>query len=131
MTIRDAILFLSIGAALLSCESNLDSVPERKSKNPDSVLSRRAIRSKAAATETPDKKLVGIWTDGSSENASFEIKNDSIQYLDPFEEYKYERYGDSIIIYYSDFTYKGKISFVKDTLVMKSDEESKFWRFEK
>ena len=131
MNIRDAILFLSLAAGLFSCGSNVHTSNKVTSANADSALSRQALAGKATATETADKKLIGIWTDGSSENASFEIKSDSIQYLDPFEEYKYDRYGDSIVIYYSDYIYKGRIFLVKDTLVMKSNEESKFWRFER
>lgn len=75
-------------------------------------------------------KLKGIWTDGTSENASFDIREDSIFYVEHLETYKYKLIADSIHIYYPDFVYSGKIGFEGDTLILSSEEgNSKFWRF--
>jgi len=78
-----------------------------------------------------EEKIIGIWTDGSPENATFDIRKDSIYYVDDFESFKYFLRGDIIEIHYSDFIYKAKVYFKKDTLVMdaKDDELAKFWKF--
>jgi len=77
------------------------------------------------------QKLIGIWTDGSSDNATFDIKKDSIFYVDQFKSYRYSLNQDSIKIYYPDFTYTAKVYFIDDTLVMDSQDDgiAKFWKF--
>lgn len=77
------------------------------------------------------EKLLGLWTDGNSENAAFEVKEDSIYYTAQFKSYKYNLIKDSITIVYDDFTFEGHIQFKKDTLIMMADEyePQKFWRF--
>jgi hypothetical protein len=75
-------------------------------------------------------KLKGIWTDGSSENATFSITSDSIVYVDQFTSYKYELYADTIQIEYPEMVYIGKIYFSKDTFVLESKGEIvKYWKF--
>ncbi|NEU09773.1 hypothetical protein GZH53_15710 [Flavihumibacter sp. R14] len=75
-------------------------------------------------------KVLGVWADGSTENATFEIRPDSIYYVDNFESYSYIIERDSIKIDYKDYIYQGKIHFVDDTLIMTSEDEmSRFWRF--
>jgi hypothetical protein len=77
-------------------------------------------------------KLLGIWTDGGSTNASFVIKKDSIFYVDQFTSYKYELNGDSIKIKYPEMIYTGKIRLLKDSLFLESDGETiKYWKFKK
>jgi hypothetical protein len=78
-----------------------------------------------------EDSLYGIWTDGSDENATIKIKPDSIYYPDQLRSYKYALKGDSIKIYYNEYTYRARIYFVKDTLMMdsKEDESVKFWKF--
>lgn len=78
-------------------------------------------------------KIKGIWSDGSSENASFVIKTDSIYYVDQFTSYKYELIENTIKIKYPDWIFVAKVSFLKDTLIMDSEENgiSKFWKFKK
>jgi len=72
-------------------------------------------------TEQSDStNILGIWTDGSSENASFDIRKDSIYYVDQFATYKYSLTGDSIKIYYPDWTFTGAISLLNDTLTIAS-----------
>jgi hypothetical protein len=76
-------------------------------------------------------RLKGAWTDGSTEGATFDIKEKTIFYVDEGGEHQYLLSGNVISIEYPDYTYKAKFSFQSDTLVMKSDEygETKFWRF--
>ena len=75
-------------------------------------------------------KLLGIWTDGSSENATFDIRKDSIYYVDQFATYNYSLSGDSIKIFYPDWTFTGAISFTKDTMIIASnDGTTKYWKF--
>lgn len=75
-------------------------------------------------------KLRGIWTDGSSENATFDIGKDSIYYVDQFASFKYALTGDTIKIKYPEWTFVGHINFLKDTLVIKSEDGlTKYWKF--
>ncbi|HEV8506054.1 MAG TPA: hypothetical protein VGQ53_11660 [Chitinophagaceae bacterium] len=75
-------------------------------------------------------KIRGIWTDGSSENATFEIRKDSIYYVDELSSYKYSLVGNSIKIKYPDWTFTGQISFVKDTLIINSKYgKVRYWKF--
>ena len=78
-----------------------------------------------------DDKILGIWTDGTTENATFDIRKDSIFYVDQFESYRYLLKKDSINVYYSDYTYSAKVYFKKDTLIMDSKDYgvSKFSKF--
>lgn len=74
--------------------------------------------------------LIGIWTDGNSENATFEIKNDSIYYVDAFKSYNYSVQHDSIKIWYDDYVYVAHVAVEGDTLVLNNaDNRSKLWRF--
>ena len=75
-------------------------------------------------------KVQGIWGSNISENAVFEIRPDSIYNVDQFKTYPYEIIDSIITIQYADFTFKGRISFIKDTMVIESDgEKSKYWKF--
>jgi len=74
--------------------------------------------------------FLGIWTDGYSENASFNIRKDSIYYVDQFATYKYDIIGDSIKIYYPEWTFAGSISMSKDTMtIISEDGTTKYWKF--
>lgn len=82
------------------------------------------------AEQNDSSKILGIWTDGSSANASFDIRKDSIYYVDLFATYKYSLNGDSIKIYYPDYTFTGTISLSNDTLTISSEDgATKFWKF--
>ena len=87
-----------------------------------------------AQTQTntiPKDKLLGIWTDGSTENATFDIQQDSILYVDQFVAYRYSLKEDSITINYPDWIFSGQVSFAKDTLVISSEDgQTKYWKFE-
>jgi WD40 repeat protein len=74
--------------------------------------------------------VLGTWTDGSTENATFDMQRDSIFYVDQFTAYKYNLEGNSITINYPDSVFSGKVSFIKDTLVITSEDgTTKFWKF--
>ena len=84
-----------------------------------------------ASSSTFNKdRLLGIWTDGSTENATFNIQRDSIFYVDQLIAYKYNVKEDTITINYADWAFKGKASFIKDTLVIASEDgQTKYWKF--
>jgi len=86
---------------------------------------------KVSKVRKAQNSFVGIWTDGNTQNATFEIKPKSIYYVEHFEDYSYKLENDIIEIKYPDYTYIAKIALRNDTLIMKSEEygEAKFWRF--
>ena len=75
--------------------------------------------------------ILGIWTNGSTENATFEIKPKTIYYVDDFKDYKYSLKNDTIEINYPDYVYRAGISLRNDTLIMNSKEysQAKYWKF--
>jgi hypothetical protein len=76
-------------------------------------------------------KHLGVWTDGNSENAIFEIRKDSIYYVDQFETYKYTLSGDSVKIFYDDWVFTGVIKLLGDTMIISSEDvTTKYWKFE-
>lgn len=78
-------------------------------------------------------QLKGIWTDDNAGNATFEISNDSIYYLDQNANYAYRLHKNHIAIHYPDYIYNAAISFQHDTLIMDSKKFGKavFWRFDR
>ena len=82
---------------------------------------------------TNQHEVMGVWTNGNTAKATFKIGKDSIYYVDELKSFKYELTADSIKIHYADFNYAAKIRFIKDTLVMQSQDEgdAKYWRFKK
>lgn len=76
------------------------------------------------------ERILGAWTDGNSENATFYIRTDSVYYTDHFASYKYELRNDSIHIHYPGLDYAAKLSFLNDTMIFTSHSGiSKFWKF--
>ncbi|MEO8234016.1 MAG: hypothetical protein ABI549_01260 [Flavobacterium sp.] len=75
--------------------------------------------------------IKGIWTNKSTENATFKINNKTIYYVDDFTTYKYTYSNNTIKIYYSDYIYEAKVTFSKGIMTLKSSDGSisKFWRF--
>ena len=63
--------------------------------------------------------IKGIWTDKSTENATFEIKDKTIYYVDDFATYRYTLKNNIIKIYYSNYTFTGEISFKNDIMFIK------------
>ena len=117
------------GILIYGCKSGTkeNNISNREELNSTNNLT---APNKISVTELKEK-IIGIWTDGESENATFQISRDSIYYVDNIKNYNYSLDQDSIKINYLDFTYSGKLSFINDTLVMESNEDvSKFWKFE-
>ena len=88
----------------------------------------------AAPTPPPPpinpNQLKGIWTDGSTENASFEIQKDSIYYLDNNRSYRYFLLYDTLKILYEDYTFVSTIKVSDDSLyIINGNGETRFWRF--
>lgn len=98
----------------------------------DSLTYPAETQKTVAITSDLKDKILGIWGNEYSENAVFEIRKDSIYYVDQFKTYKYKLKDSTITIFYHDYKDSSKLSFVKDTLVMESNgEKSKFWKFTK
>ena len=79
-------------------------------------------KQKSITTNPLRKKIIGIWKQKGSINADFKIDNKTFYYVDDFAYYKYSLNRDLIKIYYSDYTYEGKVSFKNDTLILSNDE---------
>ena len=75
--------------------------------------------------------IIGIWTDGQTENATFQITDDSIYYVDSNQSFAYRILGDSITIKFDGFDDVFKIEkATKDSLILsKNNEKSIFWQF--
>ena len=118
------ILFVIYSVSLLSCGS--ENIKSEISKEKDSV----SVADKEVNKETHTNPWMGIWTDGGSENATFQIHEDSIYYVDHLDSYKYEIKKDSIHIFYPDYKYSALISFNGDTMIFKDVEsENKYYPF--
>lgn len=81
------------------------------------------------ASCSTSSKLYTIWTDGSTENATFLIEKDSIYFVDDLKKYKSIITNDSIIVFKEDILkYKYKIK--NDTLYLKNILGNwKNWKF--
>jgi len=89
-------------------------------------------KEKQSAKVLINKSLIlGIWTDGQTENATFEIDKDSIYYVDSFQKFKYQIFGDSILIKFDGFDNTSKIEKVtNDSLILRQGNERMiFWKF--
>lgn len=131
MTLRTlSVLFILIMTACNTGQNTttvLDSLPVTDTTKD---ITNKINRQDDKATQNASLNILGIWTDGSSENASFDIRKDSIYYVDQFATYKYSIAGDSIKIYYPGWTFTGAISLSKDTLIIASEDGmTKYWRF--
>lgn len=76
-------------------------------------------------------EIMGIWTNGSTENATFKIEAKTIYYVDDFKDYDYKIVGDTIEIHYPDYIYRAEVLLKNDTLIMNSKEynQAKYWKF--
>jgi hypothetical protein len=130
-----AIKFVSAAFFILfaGCNSGQDTktIQDRTiTKDTTKQIKQATIKVNDNANHTNLPKHVGIWTDGSSENATFDIRKDSIYYVDQFVPYKYSLRGDSIKIFYPDWTFTGAVSFSKDTMIIASEDgTTKYWKF--
>lgn len=82
-------------------------------------------------TLTLPKDVLGVWTTGRTNDASFEIRKDSVYYPGEKHSFKYVLKKDSIKIFYEDYVYSGRVYFVKDTMNFSSpvDGPLKMWPF--
>jgi hypothetical protein len=104
------LILLYISAGFLSCQSTGSGTENMVVKRED---------------------ILGAWTDDTAANAAFDIQADSIFYVDAMETYPYELEEDSIIIHFSDYDFRGKISVNKDTLVITEADfgPARYYRF--
>ena len=110
---------------LLSCKPNLSENIEKPEQTSTDVRMETHEN-----TEVPNKKILGVWTNGASENANFEITPKTFYYVDDFKDYEYTLENDSITINYTDYVYRAKVTLENDTLKMISkDSKAKYWRF--
>ncbi|CAN5351728.1 hypothetical protein BH09BAC3_BH09BAC3_08930 [soil metagenome] len=82
-------------------------------------------------TEDFDKSILGIWTDGSTENASFRIQKDSVFDVEHFTTTKYIQKEDSVLFYYQEGIYPTKVYKThNDTLIYEvRGSKTKYWKF--
>lgn len=125
-------LFIIISCFCLSCHTK--SKKEAQITQPDKNNKKASLNKTIQVSnvnENLGSRIRGTWTDGSTQNASFDIQADSILYVDNLKSYKYTFHENIIKIYYEDYIYQGRISFKSDTMLMVSREgdTSKVWRF--
>jgi len=77
--------------------------------------------------------LFGAWTDGSTENAIFDIGKDSIFYVDQLEAFPYTLKGDSLTILFPGMRFVSQARISGDTLVLTDtvSGEAKFTRYKR
>ena len=125
-------LFFFISLILLGCKKqesiNNVKTKTKKSTSKSDKINQTEFSKNSGITKS---KIMGIWTDGSTENATFEINSKSFYYVDDFKDYSYELNKDTIQINYADHVYRAKILLRNDTLIMNSKEykQAKYWRF--
>jgi hypothetical protein len=118
---------------MCSCGSSVSTTAtDQKSKAIDSSISVENEYKVAKPHSAIQKaQILGAWTDGKYENATFDIQQDSIFYTDEMVSYPYTLKGDSITIRYLDVSFMGVIYFIKDTLVLSDPEfgTTKYYRY--
>jgi hypothetical protein len=131
-----AILYLtSCNSGQASTEKSQSDTPnliaEQKKPNVSTIDTIQKVTVVSNSADSLKSRLKGLWTDGTTDAATFDIKDKTIYYIDEGGDYKYSVNGDIITIKYPDYTYKAKLSFQLDTLIMNSAEygETKFWKF--
>src|SRR5437764_4383054 len=72
-------------------------------------------------TRVSRKTLMGLWTYESSHEALFEIRENSIFYVDHFVSYAYLLKRDTIVIRYPDWTFRARIRLQRNELVIVSE----------
>jgi hypothetical protein len=127
---RISIVFLIICSA---CSSPVSHTTD--SADSLSSIEQRAQQLEMADDNPPNSvdkdQLLGAWTDGSTENATFDIGKDSIFYLDQMTSFPYMLKGDSLTIVYPDISFRGTAKFSGDTLILNDPEfgTTKYTRF--
>ena len=88
----------------------------------------KVVNPHAPAAAMPD--ILGIWAGPEDINASFEIQESVIYYLDGSKEYSYELKQDSMRIKYDDYVGAFAIKMIgTDTLVFEGRDRKVFHRF--
>jgi hypothetical protein len=114
------LLFFLCTTLSISC-SNVNSNSSEDSIKKDTIQ-------KTQANQINDL-IIGVW--GIDEQPSFEIKNDSIFYIDSDKSYKYSISDSNITIFYEDFIYKGIINVRGDkTLIIKDSLNTNIYKRE-
>ena len=118
--------------AFISCKNlRNESANEEHDSNVKTSYAKEFTDATIKPTAIEKEKLLGVWTDGSSDNATFAIEKDSIFYTDEMVSYPYSLRGNSLTITYPDMSFQGIAYFINDTLVL-SDSEfgiTKYTRF--
>jgi hypothetical protein len=118
--------------AIIACkDSNIESTMEENAVNKKDLSPKEHPTATLQNIIIEKEKLLGAWTDGSSENATFTFEKDSIFYTDEMVSYPYSLTGDSLIITYPDMSFQGRAYFINDTLVLSDPEfgTTKYTRF--
>lgn len=61
-------------------------------------------------TTSTNLQLIGLWADGTNENATFNVERDSIFYIEQLTSYKYRVDDNIITIAYSNYTFTGRFT---------------------
>lgn len=125
---REQLLILIVILTFFSCNDT-----KRNTKRINQHIEKVEIKSPEKSSEEGNplrKKILGIWTSKGAINADFKIDEKTFYYVDDFANYKYSLTGNRITINYPDYVYKGKVSFINDTLILSNKEsEVKYWKF--
>ena len=114
---------------ILSCNSNTIKNSVDSNLNNSIKLIDSNSQTDINVQKSKDKSILGVWQLVDEENPVFEIKKDSIFYIDQFTNYKYSTNENSITIFYTDNVYKGVFTLINDTLWIKNDDqEDKYLR---
>lgn len=82
--------------------------------------------------ESIQKKIIGAWTYETTGNATFQISEASIFYVEHLVSYKYALKKDCIKIFFDDHILSGKINFKGDTMfIATKTDRQKYWPFKK
>lgn len=97
-----------------------------KKENRKNANNNEEINKKQTSNIKIDKNLLsGVWAENEDENAIFEIKGDTLRYVEFYgTPYFYKLVGDSIKIYLENEYVSGSkiLKISQDSLVLKSDD---------
>jgi hypothetical protein len=125
------ILIASILCILASCNNTPGNKQQQHPKKTESSKNKRVeIKSTAITKAGIRDSLIGIWTHGPNENASFKIDRETFYYTEDFASYKYTLIKDSVHVFYDDGAETFFVKFKgKDTLVLNGEYgETTFFR---
>ncbi len=107
LLVFSGLIFLTF--TLCNCQNNSSNPP----KNSGSVSNGLTSSQKEVVND-----ISGIWKLKGDENPTFEIKRDSIYYIDQGEIYAFNTKSDSIFIFYNDWIYKGLFAIKEGKLIL-------------